>query len=103
MVYHYWFYLFLDPRYAIALSIDLSVSFLLFLEVLTVSLDVCDFSAFSTVSIFFADKVDVLASLSNFLLEFPSLSTVSILVFVGVIDATFLLNDFLRGHMLTVI
>ena len=71
----------------------LTVSVLLFLELSTVSLDVCDFSVLSTVSIFFvADIGDVLAYLTTFFLGFSSLSTVSILVFVGLIYTPCLLS-----------
>ena len=72
----------------IYLSIVLSVSVLFFYEVSTVSLDICDLSILSTVSIFsFSDIEDVLASLTTFSIGFYSLSNVSILVFAGVIDA----------------
>ena len=59
------------------LSFVLSVSVLLFLEVPTVSLDVCDLSVLSTVSIsWFSDIGDVLAYLTKIFPDFPSLSTV---------------------------
>ena len=69
----------------------LSVSVLLFLVVSTVSLNVCYFSVLSTVSIFiFAHIGDVLDSLTTSFLDFPSLSTVSISIYFGVIDAPYL-------------
>ena len=51
------------------LTIVLSVSVLLFLDVSTVSLDVCDLSVFPTVPILFFDMIGyVLASLTTFYL-----------------------------------
>ena len=70
------------------LYIVLTVSVLLSLEVSTVSLDVCYFSVLSNVLIFFfSDIGNVLASLTTFSLYFSSLSTVSMFVLVGLIDA----------------
>ena len=51
-------------------------------------MDVCDFSVLSNVSIFFSSEIgDLLASLTTFFLDFSTLSTMSIFVFVEVIYA----------------
>ena len=51
-------------------------------------MDVCDFSVLLTLSIFFFAEIRyLLASLTTFFLDFSSFSTMSMLVFVGFIDA----------------
>ena len=80
----------LVPGIDLDLCILLTVSVLLFLEVSTVSLDVCDFYVLSTVSILFFDEIgDMLASLTKF--TFISLLCKLCQYFVfGVLDTKYL-------------